>query len=119
GDPRARDRNPRQSSRPRGRADAKGARPMTETVTSAPARNYIGGDWRESADGATYEKRNPWRPSVVTGVYAASDAEDARAAVEAAREAFPTWSALPAGQRAAFFTKAASAIEARAERGAA
>jgi alpha-ketoglutaric semialdehyde dehydrogenase len=88
---------------------------MTETVTSAPARNYIGGDWRESADGATYEKRNPWRPSVVTGVYAASDAEDARAAIEAAREAFPTWSALPAGQRAAFFTKAASAIEARAE----
>jgi alpha-ketoglutaric semialdehyde dehydrogenase len=88
---------------------------MTETITSAPARNYIGGEWRESAGGATYEKRSPWRPSVVTGVYAASDAEDARAAIEAAREAFPAWSRLPGGQRATFFTKAAAAIEARAE----
>ena len=88
---------------------------MTETVTSAPARNYIGGDWRESADGATYEKRSPWRPSVVTGVFPASDAGDAKAAVDAARGAFPAWARLPAGQRAAFFTRAAAAIEARAE----
>ena len=88
---------------------------MTETVTSTPARNYIGGDWRDSADGATYEKHDPWRPSVVTGVYPASDADDARAAIEAARAAFPAWSAMPAPQRASFFTKAAAAIEARAE----
>ncbi len=87
---------------------------MTETLTGAPARNYIGGDWRESAAG-TYEKRSPWRPSVVTGVYPASDAEDARAAIDAAREAFPAWSATPAPARAAYFTKAATAIEARAE----
>jgi acyl-CoA reductase-like NAD-dependent aldehyde dehydrogenase len=88
---------------------------MTETVTGAPARNYVGGDWHESASGETYEKRSPWRPSVVTGTYPASDAEDARAAVAAAKDAFPAWSALPAGQRAAFFTKAAAALEARAE----
>ena len=36
---------------------------MTETLTGAPARNYIGGEWRESAAGETYEKRSPWRPS--------------------------------------------------------
>ena len=54
---------------------------MTETMTGAPARNYIGGEWRESAAGETYEKRNPWRPSDVTGVYPASDADDARAAI--------------------------------------
>jgi acyl-CoA reductase-like NAD-dependent aldehyde dehydrogenase len=88
---------------------------MTDTVTGAPARNYVGGDWHESASGETYEKRSPWRPSVVTGTYPASDAEDARAAVAAAKDAFPAWSALPAGQRAAFFTKAAAALEARAE----
>jgi aldehyde dehydrogenase (NAD+) len=88
---------------------------MTETMTGAPARNYVSGEWRESVTGETYEKRNPWRPSQVTGVYPASDADDARAAIEAAREAFPAWSSLPAGQRAAFFTKAAAAIEARAE----
>ena len=88
---------------------------MTETATGAPARNYVGGEWRESASGETYEKRNPWRPDLVAGVYPASDAEDARAAVAAAKDAFPAWSALPASQRAAFFTKAAVAIEARAE----
>ncbi len=89
---------------------------MAETLTRAPARNYVGGEWRESASGETYEKRNPWRPSQVVGVYPASDAEDARAAIEAARAAFPSWAALPAAQRAAFFGKAAAAIEARAER---
>ena len=52
---------------------------------------------------------------MVTGVYPASTAEDARAAIDAARAAFPGWSALPARQRAAFFIKAAAAIEARAE----
>ena len=88
---------------------------MTETLTGAPARNYIGGEWRKSAAGETYEKRSPWRPSEVTGVFPASDAADARAAIDAAREAFPTWAATPAPARAAYFTKAAAAIEARAE----
>ena len=62
---------------------------MTETLTGAPARNYIGGEWRESSAGETYEKRSPWRPSVVTGVFPASTADDARAAIEAARDGFP------------------------------
>ena len=88
---------------------------MTEMLTGAPAKNYVGGEWRESATGETYEKRNPWRPAVVTGVYAASDADDAKAAIHAAREAFPAWAGLPAGQRAAFFFKTAAAIEARTE----
>jgi alpha-ketoglutaric semialdehyde dehydrogenase len=79
------------------------------------ARNFIGGTWRESASGETYEKHNPWHPTEVTGVFAASDAADAINAVEAAAAAFPGWAALPAGQRSAFFLKAADAIEARAE----
>ena len=88
---------------------------MSDTLTETTARNYVGGEWRESASGETYEKLNPWRPTQVTGVYPASDVEDARAAIDAAREAFPGWAALPGGQRAAFFGKAANAIEARAE----
>ncbi len=88
---------------------------MTETVTGAAARNYVGGDWHESASGETYEKRSPWRPSVVTGVYPASNADDVRAAVAAAKDAFPAWSRMPAAHRATIFTKAAVAIEARAE----
>ena len=56
---------------------------MSETLTES-ARNYVGGEWRDARGGQTYEKRNPWRPSEVTGVYPASSAEDARAAIEAA-----------------------------------
>jgi alpha-ketoglutaric semialdehyde dehydrogenase len=88
---------------------------MTATVTETPARNYIGGAWRPTASGSTYEKRNPWRPSEVTGVFQASDADDAREAVAAAAAAFPGWAKLPAPSRASFMTKAADAIEARAE----
>ena len=89
---------------------------MTETAIGAPARNYVGGTWRTASSDETYEKRNPWRPSDVTGAFQASGADDAREAVAAAAEAFPGWSRLPAPARAAFFTKAADAIEARAER---
>lgn len=88
---------------------------MPETMTRTPTRNYVGGEWRESASGETYEKHNPWRPSQVMGVYQASDADDAHAAIAAAHEAFSAWSALPAPSRAAFFTKAAAVLEARAE----
>jgi len=89
---------------------------MSETVTSSPARNYVDGDWQGSVAGETYEKRNPWRPSEVTGVYAASGADDAGAAIEAAREAFPGWAGLPAQQRAGYLVATAAAIEARAGR---
>ena len=88
---------------------------MSETLTGSPARNYVGGEWREPSSGETYEKHNPWRPSEVTGVYPSSDAEDARAAIAAAEAAFPGWSALPASARAAFFGQAANVLEARAE----
>jgi alpha-ketoglutaric semialdehyde dehydrogenase len=88
---------------------------MTDTLTDTPARNYVGGEWRDSLSGETYEKRNPWRPGEVTGVYPASGAEDARAAVEAAHDAVPSWAGLPAGQRAGVLQRAAGAIEARAE----
>jgi acyl-CoA reductase-like NAD-dependent aldehyde dehydrogenase len=89
---------------------------MSETLVESPALNYVGGEWRGSASGETYEKRDPWRPSRVVGVFAASDAEDARTAIEAAREAFPAWSSLPGVQRAAFFERAARVLEERAER---
>ena len=88
---------------------------MTEMLSATAAKNFVGGDWRESASGETYEKHNPWRPSEVTGVYAASTAEDAQAAVDAALAAFPGWAATPAPARAAFFFKAADAIERRVE----
>ena len=69
---------------------------MSETLTETPAKNYVGGEWRESASGDSYEKRSPWQPSRVTGVYPASDAADGRAAVEAARARLPRVGGAPA-----------------------
>jgi alpha-ketoglutaric semialdehyde dehydrogenase len=89
---------------------------MTETLTGTPARNYVGGEWLEAGSGETYEKLDPWRPSEVCGAYQASGAEDAHAAIAAAREAFPGWAALPPPARAAFFHRAADALDARSER---
>jgi aldehyde dehydrogenase (NAD+) len=91
---------------------------MPETL-EAPARpafaNFVGGEWRPSASGRTYEKRNPWHPSEPVGEFPASDAADVDAAVEAAAAAFPEWSKRPAVQRAALLTGAADALERRVE----
>ena len=81
-------------------------------MTSA---NYIAGEWRPSSSGERYEKRSPWRPSQVVGEYAASDADDARAAVAAAAAAAPGWASTPGPARAAIFFKAAAVLESRLE----
>ncbi len=88
---------------------------MTQTSQSAPPHNFVGGSWRPSHAGQTYEKRSPWEPSLITGTFAASDAEDVREAVEAARSAFERWSRLPATGRALVLLKAAEAVETRGE----
>ena len=88
-------------------------------VLEAPPRpafaNFVGGEWRPSLSGKTYEKRNPWRPSESIGEFPASGADDVNAAVEAAAAAFPEWSRRPAAQRAAILMAAADAIERRVE----
>jgi acyl-CoA reductase-like NAD-dependent aldehyde dehydrogenase len=89
---------------------------MSETVTADNAANYVGGEWSPSASGETYEKRNPWRPGEVVGEYPASDAADARAAVDAAADAAADWASTPGPARAAIFFKVAELLEARTER---
>jgi acyl-CoA reductase-like NAD-dependent aldehyde dehydrogenase len=88
-------------------------------VLEAPARpafaNFVGGEWRPSLSGETYEKRGPWRPSEPIGEFPSSGEEDVNAAVEAAAAAYPEWSRKPAATRGAILNKAADAVEARAE----
>jgi benzaldehyde dehydrogenase (NAD) len=62
--------------------------------------------------GATFERRNPLDGSVATRAPAASPA-DAVMAVEAAAEAFKTWSETGPGMRRALLLKAADALEAK------
>ncbi|MCA0242054.1 MAG: aldehyde dehydrogenase [Proteobacteria bacterium] len=62
--------------------------------------------------GATFERRNPLDGSVATRAPAAS-AADAVAAVDAAAEAFKTWSRSGPNERRALLLKAADALEAK------
>jgi vanillin dehydrogenase len=62
--------------------------------------------------GATFERRNPLDGSVATRAPAASEA-DAVAAVEAAAEAFKTWSQTGPTERRMLLLKAADALEAK------
>jgi acyl-CoA reductase-like NAD-dependent aldehyde dehydrogenase len=88
---------------------------VSETITGAPAANFIAGRWTPSRSGATYERRNPWRPSEVVGEFPSSDADDVAAAVAAAVQARRGWAKLPGAARGAYLSRAADAIEARQE----
>jgi aldehyde dehydrogenase (NAD+) len=73
-------------------------------------RHFIGGRWMESLDGRTFEVMNP-----ATGQYLAHVAQggaaEVDAAVSAAREAFPGWSALPGHARARHLYALARAVQ--------
>ncbi|GAA0746367.1 aldehyde dehydrogenase [Sphingomonas trueperi] len=72
----------------------------------------VGGAPREAA--RTFDRHNPVTGAVATTAAAASP-QDALAAVAAAQTAFPAWSAQGPNARRALLTKAAAAMEARAD----
>ncbi|MFC4299412.1 aldehyde dehydrogenase [Castellaniella hirudinis] len=74
----------------------------------------IGGEHRQAADGKTFQRRNPLDGQVATTAPAATP-EDARAAVQAAADAFGAWSQTGPGERRALLNRAADALEARAD----
>jgi succinate-semialdehyde dehydrogenase/glutarate-semialdehyde dehydrogenase len=65
----------------------------------------INGEWRSSADGATFAVINPANGQTVAEVSKAT-VDDTRAALEAAHQAFPVWSGLPARERARIMHRA-------------
>src|SRR5689334_17913228 len=83
------------------------------TVELAREQLLIGGSWRDASSGASYEKRNPFTGEPVETA-AAATREDARAAVEAAKAAFPEWSAKPASERRAVLDRAGDLLMERA-----
>jgi len=69
-----------------------------ETV-GAPTQLLVGGQWIDASDGRTFDVNDPATGEVVA-VVADASMEDGLAAVGAAAEALPGWSATPPRQRA-------------------
>ena len=76
---------------------------------------FIGGEWVDSKSGETFEDRNPADTGDIIGVFAKAGPEDVRAAVDAAEEAFPKWSAIPAPQRARVLFRTVRILQERKE----
>lgn len=76
------------------------------------AKQFIGGEWSEASDGATFDDRDPFTGDVVARVPAGTR-DDAKRAIEAAARAFPEWSQSLPAQRQAIFLKAADVLESR------
>ncbi len=87
---------------------------VSERPTAEPARNVIAGKLSDAKSGRTLENLNPATGAVINLV-AASGAEDVDAAVKAALEAFPAWSALTAVARGNQLFKICQTMEDRAD----
>jgi aldehyde dehydrogenase (NAD+) len=72
-------------------------------------RNVIGGEVRAPSTGEYLDSINPSTGEVWAKI-AASGPEDVRAAVKAASDAFPAWSALPPAGRAHYLRKAGDVL---------
>jgi alpha-ketoglutaric semialdehyde dehydrogenase len=77
--------------------------------------NYIGGEWRPSVSGETFDNTNPAHYSEVIGKFQRSGAEDLDAAISAAEAAQPAWRTMPAPQRGEIILRAALILEERRE----
>ena len=80
-------------------------------MTTNTFRNYIAGEW---VAGATVTlNKNPSDVSDVIGEYAQADAAQARAAIAAAKQAFPAWATGSIQERANILDRAGNEILAR------
>src|SRR5688572_27818628 len=78
---------------------------MTEKIL-----NFIGGRFLESSSQEFLPVINPATGEILAEV-TDSNSKDVEQAVEAARQAFPAWSQMPARQRAAYLRKMSELIE--------
>ncbi|MFD5014013.1 aldehyde dehydrogenase family protein [Streptomyces chartreusis] len=87
------------------------------TFEIEPGRLFIGGRWREAADGARTEVVDPSRGTVLTTA-ADAGAADVDAAVRAARDAFDdgAWSGLSGRERGRILYRVAELIRENADR---
>ena len=73
-------------------------------------KNYIAGEWR---NGEAAPNHNPSNTDEVVGHYARASADDAQAAIAAAKDAFPAWSRTGIQQRHDILKTASDEVMAR------
>jgi 1-pyrroline dehydrogenase len=84
------------------------------STTVSKHKNFVGGEWVESAGGGTMEVLNPATGETIAEV-PASTAEDVDRAVQAAKKALPEWLETTPGERAELLLKLADVIDDNAE----
>ena len=71
---------------------------------------FIGGEWRDASDGATFKTKCPANGELLAEC-AQATREDVDAAVKAAWKAFETWKNVPVNERAVILNKIADIID--------
>lgn len=75
-------------------------------------KNFINGSWVEPDSGKYSENINPANTEEVLGMFPLSNQNDVQKAVQAAQEAFKTWSEVPGAERGKILYKFADLLEA-------
>ena len=83
---------------------------ISAPTATTTVSNFIDGEERPAAGGATFEKRSPATGEVISEV-ARSTEEDVLAAIEAAKRAQPAWAAETPAQRGAILRRIAQLLE--------
>ncbi len=85
------------------------------TLKTRVFKNFIDGEWVESASGQTFEDRNPADTREVVAIFQRSNKADVDAAVDAAKRAYAKWRLVPAPRRAEMVFRAAEILMERKE----
>src|SRR5882724_4995608 len=78
-------------------------------------KNFIDGEWVNSASGDTFENLNPADTRDVVGIFQRSGQADVDAAVDAAKRAYAKWRLVPAPHRAEIIFRASEMLLERKE----
>ncbi|MHB8412219.1 MAG: aldehyde dehydrogenase family protein [Candidatus Acidiferrales bacterium] len=87
----------------------------TATSTMQACRNFINGKWIESKAAKIVERRNPANTDEIVARVPHSTREEMRAAIAAAKAAFPAWRDTPAPNRGKILFKAVRIMEEQKE----
>ena len=85
-----------------------------EKIPNVPTQLYVGGEWRDASDGATFEVTNPATGEVIATVASAAP-EDGMAALDAADAAFAGWAGRTPRERGEVLRKAFELMTAQKE----